>query len=69
MIESKTAQGDESRKGKTGINDVGEYVKTLLEVYPDTDTPDLLEQVAYVFLDRMDRIALAWRIFKQAFRR
>lgn len=45
-----------------------EYIKSVKETNRVKTVPDLLTNVAYVYLGRMERVALAWRILKTLFR-
>lgn len=44
------------------------YIKVLMSVRPPECVADLLANVAYVYLSRWERLALAWRVFKTVFR-
>lgn len=45
-----------------------EYTKTLVECQRVSTVADMLENTAYVYLGRKERLALAWRILKTIFR-
>lgn len=46
------------------LDDCYFYIRTLSELGNQKTVPDMLENTAFVFLGRADRIRLSWRIFK-----
>lgn len=55
-------------RSNTLLSECYEYINTVKECSRVQTVPDLLSNVSYVYLTWNERIALAWRILKTAFR-
>lgn len=50
------------------LQECADYVKAVVECGDVETVSQLMAKTSYVYLSRRERFALAWRIFKNAFR-